>query len=213
MDRNYVRIFKNIIPVRLVYLFLRSLYRYHAIDSKEKDQQPQEDVNIFMYLYFVFFIVLGAFFTLNLFIGVIIDNFNEQKKKAGGSLEMFMSEDQKKYYNAMKKMKERKPIKAIPRPRFKLQAIIFDITTNKKFDMIIMIFIMMNMLVMALDQFQATDQYNRILESFNLFFIAVFTAECMLKLFALRYYYFKEPWNVVSFFSVLFLFKLKNQKF
>ena len=80
-------------------------------------KQPQEDVNIFMYLYFVFFIILGAFFTLNLFIGVIIDNFNEQKKKAGGSLEMFMSEDQKKYYNAMKKMSTRKPIKAIPRPR------------------------------------------------------------------------------------------------
>lgn len=61
---------------------------YHAIDSKEKNLQPEEDVNILMYLYFVFFIILGAFFTLNLFIGVIIDNFNEQKKKAGGSLEM-----------------------------------------------------------------------------------------------------------------------------
>src|SRR5579859_4285451 len=34
-----------------------------------------------MYLYFVFFIIFGSFFTLNLFIGVIIDNFNAQKKK------------------------------------------------------------------------------------------------------------------------------------
>ena len=34
-----------------------------------------------MYLYFVIFIIFGSFFTLNLFIGVIIDNFNEQKKK------------------------------------------------------------------------------------------------------------------------------------
>lgn len=33
------------------------------------------------YIYFVVFIVFGSFFTLNLFIGVIIDNFNEQKKK------------------------------------------------------------------------------------------------------------------------------------
>lgn len=72
-----------------------------------------------MYLYFVFFIIFGSFFTLNLFIGVIIDNFNEQKKKAGGSLEMFMTEDQKKYYNAMKKMGSKKPLKAIPRPRVK----------------------------------------------------------------------------------------------
>ena len=70
-----------------------------------------------MYLYFVFFIIFGSFFTLNLFIGVIIDNFNEQKKKAGGSLEMFMTEDQKKYYSAMKKMQDKKPLKATPRPR------------------------------------------------------------------------------------------------
>lgn len=34
-----------------------------------------------MYIYFVIFIIFGAFFTLNLFIGVIIDNFNQQKKK------------------------------------------------------------------------------------------------------------------------------------
>lgn len=37
--------------------------------------------NLFMYLYFVNFIIFGSFFTLNLFVGVIIDNFNQQKKK------------------------------------------------------------------------------------------------------------------------------------
>ena len=36
---------------------------------------------------------------------------------AGGSLEMFMTDDQKKYYNAMKKMGSKKPLKAIPRPQ------------------------------------------------------------------------------------------------
>lgn len=81
------------------------------------NKQPIRETNIYMYFYFVFFIIFGSFFTLNLFIGVIIDNFNEQKKKAGGSLEMFMTEDQKKYYNAMKKMGSKKPLKAIPRPR------------------------------------------------------------------------------------------------
>lgn len=43
--------------------------------------QPIRETNIYMYIYFVFFIIFGSFFTLNLFIGVIIDNFNEQKKK------------------------------------------------------------------------------------------------------------------------------------
>lgn len=88
------------------------------------DVQPHREINIYMYLYFVFFIIFGSFFTLNLFIGVIIDNFNEQKKKAGGSLEMFMTEDQKKYYNAMKKMGSKKPMKAIPRPRVSLETLL-----------------------------------------------------------------------------------------
>ena len=33
---------------------------------------------------------------------------------------MFMTEDQKKYYAAMKKMGKKKPVKAIPRPRVRL---------------------------------------------------------------------------------------------
>ena len=47
--------------------------------------QPVPEGRVFMYLYFVFFIVFGSFFTLNLFIGVIIDNFNMQKKKVFNS--------------------------------------------------------------------------------------------------------------------------------
>lgn len=39
-----------------------------------------------MYIYFVIFIIFGAFFTLNLFIGVIIDNFNQQKRKISVAL-------------------------------------------------------------------------------------------------------------------------------
>jgi len=45
------------------------------------DVQPKREIRVFMYLYFVFFIIFGSFFTLNLFIGVIIENFNMQKKK------------------------------------------------------------------------------------------------------------------------------------
>lgn len=96
------------------HIFVNFLFLFFCL---QLNKQPIRETNIYMYFYFVFFIIFGSFFTLNLFIGVIIDNFNEQKKKAGGSLEMFMTEDQKKYYNAMKKMGSKKPLKAIPRPR------------------------------------------------------------------------------------------------
>lgn len=45
------------------------------------DLQPREEGRATFYLFFVIFIIFGAFFTLNLFIGVIIDNFNVQKRK------------------------------------------------------------------------------------------------------------------------------------
>ncbi|KAK2588266.1 hypothetical protein KPH14_004294 [Odynerus spinipes] len=174
-----------------------------AIDSREVDKQPIRETNIYMYLYFVFFIIFGSFFTLNLFIGVIIDNFNEQKKKAGGSLEMFMTEDQKKYYNAMKKMGSKKPLKAIPRPIWRPQAIVFEIVTDKMFDMIIMLFIGLNMLTMTLDHYQQSDTFSNVLDYLNMIFIVIFTSECLMKIFALRYHYFKEPWNLFDLCVVI----------
>ncbi|XP_075173393.1 sodium channel protein type 2 subunit alpha-like isoform X1 [Anomaloglossus baeobatrachus] len=54
---------------------------YAAVDARGKDLQPKHENNYYMYLYFVVFIIFGSFFTLNLFIGVIIDNFNQQKRK------------------------------------------------------------------------------------------------------------------------------------
>nr|AAP20106.1 voltage-sensitive sodium channel alpha-subunit [Pediculus humanus] len=174
-----------------------------AIDSREVGAQPIRETNIYMYLYFVFFIIFGSFFTLNLFIGVIIDNFNEQKKKAGGSLEMFMTEDQKKYYNAMKKMGSKKPLKAIPRPKWKPQAIVFEICMNTKFDMIIMLFIGLNMLTMTLDHYKQTETFSKVLDTLNLIFIVIFSSECLMKIFALRYHYFVEPWNLFDFVVVI----------
>ena len=57
-----------------------------GVDSIDIDVQPTREANMLYYIYFVVFIILGAFFTLNLFIGVIIDNFNALKKKVNFNL-------------------------------------------------------------------------------------------------------------------------------
>ena len=44
------------------------------------DIQPEYENNVYILIYFVLFIIFGSFFTLNLFIGVVIDNFNQQKR-------------------------------------------------------------------------------------------------------------------------------------
>ena len=43
---------------------------------------------------------------------------------------MFMTEDQKKYYAAMKKLGSKKPAKAIPRPQVSLSTTTATITTT-----------------------------------------------------------------------------------
>ncbi|XP_030344683.1 sodium channel protein type 1 subunit alpha isoform X3 [Strigops habroptila] len=175
---------------------------YAAIDSREVSQQPKYEDNLYMYLYFVIFIIFGSFFTLNLFIGVIIDNFNQQKKKFGGQ-DIFMTEEQKKYYNAMKKLGSKKPQKPIPRPGNKFQGMVFDFVTQQVFDISIMILICLNMVTMMVETDDQSKEMENILYWINLVFIVLFTGECVLKLISLRHYYFTIGWNIFDFVVVI----------
>ncbi|XP_042355724.1 sodium channel, voltage gated, type VIII, alpha subunit b [Plectropomus leopardus] len=175
---------------------------YAAIDSRKVEDQPVYEDNLYMYIYFVIFIIFGSFFTLNLFIGVIIDNFNQQKKKFGGQ-DIFMTEEQKKYYNAMKKLGSKKPQKPIPRPQNNIQGMVFDFVTQQVFDISIMILICLNMVTMMVETDDQTEDTELVLYWVNFIFIVVFTGEFLLKLFALRHYYFTNGWNIFDVVVVI----------
>ncbi|NWZ23998.1 SCN5A protein, partial [Asarcornis scutulata] len=175
---------------------------YAAVDSREKNEQPQMEYSLFMYLYFVNFIIFGSFFTLNLFVGVIIDNFNQQKKKISGE-DIFMTEEQKKYYNAMKKLGSKKPQKPIPRPLNRYQGFLFDIVTRQAFDVVIMILICLNMITMMVETHEQSGMKTNILNKINILFVTIFTAECVVKLVALRQYYFSNAWNIFDIVVVI----------
>uniref|UniRef100_A0A8D0D3F0 Sodium channel protein n=1 Tax=Sander lucioperca TaxID=283035 RepID=A0A8D0D3F0_SANLU len=189
----------------------------HFLSPLQQEHQPEYENNMFMYIYFVVFIIFGAFFTLNLFIGVIIDNFNQQKKKM--SQDIFMTEEQKKYYNAMKKLGSKKPQKPIPRPSNKIQGYIFDFTTKQAFDIVIMVLIWLNMVAMMVETEDQSKQKDNILYWINVVFIIIFTGECLLKMIALRHYFFTNGWNVFDFIVVIlsiigvFLSKLIEEYF
>uniref|UniRef100_A0A3P8SPB2 Sodium channel protein n=1 Tax=Amphiprion percula TaxID=161767 RepID=A0A3P8SPB2_AMPPE len=174
---------------------------YAAVDSREEESQPMYEVNLYMYLYFVCFIIFGSFFTLNLFIGVIIDNFNQQKAKIW--TDIFMTEEQKKYYNAMKKLGSKKPQKPVPRPNNKFQGLVFDLVTKQFFDIFIMVLICLNMVTMMVETDEQSEEKETILYWVNLVFIVVFTTECSLKIIALRQHYFAVGWNIFDFVVVI----------
>uniref|UniRef100_A0A4W6EU92 Sodium channel protein n=1 Tax=Lates calcarifer TaxID=8187 RepID=A0A4W6EU92_LATCA len=172
---------------------------YAAVDSREVESQPMYEDNLYMYLYFVCFIIFGSFFTLNLFIGVIIDNFNQQKAK----IYIFMTEEQKKYYNAMKKLGSKKPQKPVPRPENKFQGLVFDFVTKQFFDIFIMVLICLNMVTMMVETDEQSQEKEIILYWVNLVFIIIFTTECTLKIIALRQHYFAVGWNIFDFVVVI----------
>ncbi|NXO96086.1 SCN5A protein, partial [Certhia brachydactyla] len=175
---------------------------YAAVDSREKDDQPDMENSLYMYIYFVNFIIFGSFFTLNLFVGVIIDNFNQQKKKISGE-DIFMTEEQKKYYNAMKKLGSKKPQKPIPRPLNRYQGFLFDIVTSQMFDVVIMGLICLNMITMMVETYEQSETKTNVLSKINILFVTIFTAECLLKLLALRQYYFSNAWNIFDLVVVI----------
>uniref|UniRef100_A0A671WKM8 Sodium channel protein n=1 Tax=Sparus aurata TaxID=8175 RepID=A0A671WKM8_SPAAU len=172
---------------------------YAAVDSRDVESQPMYEANLYMYLYFVIFIIFGSFFTLNLFIGVIIDNFNQQKSK----IYIFMTEEQKKYYNAMKKLGSKKPQKPVPRPENKFQGLVFDLVTTQFFDIFIMVLICLNMVTMMVETDEQSAEKEMILYWVNLCFIVIFTTECSLKVIALRQHYFAVGWNIFDFVVVI----------
>uniref|UniRef100_A0A3Q1HVM5 Sodium channel protein n=1 Tax=Anabas testudineus TaxID=64144 RepID=A0A3Q1HVM5_ANATE len=174
---------------------------YAAVDSREVEEQPSYEINLYMYMYFVIFIIFGAFFTLNLFIGVIIDNFNQQKKKI--NKDIFMTDEQKKYYDAMKKLGSKKPQKPIPRPTNLIQGMVFDFISQQFFDIFIMVLICLNMVTMMVETDNQSPEKEDFLFKVNVAFIVVFTGECVLKLFALRQYFFTNGWNIFDFVVVI----------
>uniref|UniRef100_A0A3Q3EBL2 Sodium channel protein n=1 Tax=Labrus bergylta TaxID=56723 RepID=A0A3Q3EBL2_9LABR len=173
-----------------------------AVDSRGVEEQPIREINLYMYLYFVVFIIFGSFFTLNLFIGVIIDNFNQQKRKMSGQ-DIFMTEEQKKYYNAMKKLGSKKPQKPIPRPANTLQAFFFDLVSKQAFDIMIMMLIIINMVTMMVETDEQSERMESILNKINLVFIVIFTTECLIKIIALRCYFFTVAWNIFDFVVII----------
>lgn len=114
-----------------------------------------------------------------------------------------MTEEQKKYYHAMKKLGSKKLQKPIPRPTNVLQSFFFDLVFKQAFDITIMMLIVLNMITMMLETDEQSPRMDYILNNINLAFSVIFTTECVIKIFALRCYFFTISWNIFDFVVVI----------
>lgn len=79
----------------------------------------------------------------------------------------------------------------------------FDVISHQFFDIFIMVLICLNMVTMMVETDDQSPEKEDLLFKVNVAFIAVFTGECMLKLIALRQYFFTNGWNIFDFIVVI----------
>lgn len=56
---------------------------HFGVDSVGIEMQPIKNNQPFMSVYYMLFILVGDFFVLNLFVGVVISTFNREKELLG----------------------------------------------------------------------------------------------------------------------------------
>ena len=85
MDSNFddiVQAMLTMFKVAITEGWLEIMWR--GVDSQGMEKVPVRSYNIYWSIYFVFFIIVGCFFTLNLFDGIVIDNFNMETFRSLG---------------------------------------------------------------------------------------------------------------------------------
>ena len=174
---------------------------YHGADTTEIDLQPIRDNNPYYCLFFAFFIIVGSFFVMNLFVGVTIDKFNEMKEKQEKSV--FLTDEQQSWVTIQRLLVGIRLKKTANRPLNRMRNFIYDIVTSRRFESIILTLIMVNIVVMSMTHADMSEDFEQGLFLVNCGFAAIFCVEAIMKLIAFKPGgYFRDPWNTFDFFVV-----------
>lgn len=147
-------------------------------------------------LYYIFVQIVCAFLMLNVFVGVVIEKYNDNKEQSEGSA--LLSNEQKLWVETMKlAMGGKAKRKMQPPKRFKAQRLgIFALVTHPYFDIGIMSCIVLNTILMGIRHFDQGLSIDMFLEIANILFAAIFTVEMLLKLIGIGWkQYIKDAWN------------------
>eukprot|EP00947_MAST-08B_sp_MAST-8B-sp1_P005525 g5525.t1 len=176
---------------------------YHAVDCTEQDMQPLRDHAIGWSIYFMLFMVVGHMFTLNLFVGVIIDQFQKTKEKLGGR--GLITEEQEAWIKIRLLVEAlRLPSKPPPLPRLQCRRPFHRVSLHPYFDAFIMTIIIVNTLCMCLTFYGMPPEMEDALLVCNYVFAAIYNIEAVVKIVGLGpRLYFAEGWNVFDFFIVV----------
>jgi hypothetical protein len=90
---------------------------YAMVDARGVNMQPVQDHARISCMYCIFFVLFGSFFMVNLFVGVVIDNFNRLKSVMGDGQLLLLTPEQKKWLRIQRLMNKVRPARVFPMPK------------------------------------------------------------------------------------------------
>ncbi|KAG5899700.1 hypothetical protein JTB14_030094 [Gonioctena quinquepunctata] len=174
---------------------------YVSIDSNEEKNGPIHNFRPIVAAYYIIYIIIIAFFMVNIFVGFVIVTFQNE-----GEQEYKNCELDKNQRNCIEFALRAKPIRRYI-PKHRIQYKVWWFVTSKPFEYAIFTLILTNTITLGMKFYHKDEEYKtyeKVLDYLNMIFTAVFAMEFVFKLAAFRVKnYFGDAWNVFDFIIVL----------
>uniref|UniRef100_A0A8C7WDJ9 Voltage-dependent L-type calcium channel subunit alpha n=1 Tax=Oncorhynchus mykiss TaxID=8022 RepID=A0A8C7WDJ9_ONCMY len=161
---------------------------YKAIDSNRENMGPIYNYRVEISIFFIIYIIIIAFFMMNIFVGFVIVTFQEQGEKEYKNCELDKNQRQCVEY-ALKARPLRRYI-----PKNPYQYKFWYVVNSTGFEYVMFVLIILNTLCLAIQHYGQSHLFNYAMDILNMVFTGVFTVEMIFKLIYLPLqYYLNTP--------------------
>lgn len=181
---------------------------YDGLDAVGVDQQPVMNYNPWMLLYFISFLLIVAFFVLNMFVGVVVENFHKCRQHQEEEEAKRREEKRLRRLEKKRRSKEKQMAEAQCKPYYsdysRFRFLIHQMCTSHYLDLFITGVIGLNVITMAMEHYQQPKVLDEALKICNYIFTVIFVLESVSKLIAFGFRrFFQDRWNQLDLAIVL----------
>uniref|UniRef100_A0A8C2J3C4 Calcium channel, voltage-dependent, T type, alpha 1H subunit a n=1 Tax=Cyprinus carpio TaxID=7962 RepID=A0A8C2J3C4_CYPCA len=181
---------------------------YDGLDAVGVDMQPERNHNPWMLLYFISFLLIVSFFVLNMFVGVVVENFHKCRQDQEEEEARLREEKRQRLLEKKRRSESQMALSAQQRPYYAdyspARLYIHTLCTNHYLDLFITCIIGINVVTMSIEHFNQPPYLEESLKYCNYVFTIIFIIEALLKLVAFGFRrFFKDRWNQLDLAIVL----------
>ncbi|XP_033079142.1 voltage-dependent L-type calcium channel subunit alpha-1C isoform X30 [Trachypithecus francoisi] len=163
---------------------------YRSIDSHTEDRGPIYNYRVEISIFFIIYIIIIAFFMMNIFVGFVIVTFQEQGEQEYKNCELDKNQRQCVEY-ALKARPLRRYI-----PKNQHQYKVWYVVNSTYFEYLMFVLILLNTICLAMQHYGQSCLFKIAMNILNMLFTGLFTVEMILKLIAFKpKHYFCDAWN------------------